>query len=202
MGVKSTKRPWMGKKPTMRAERTRRAARKIGCLAAVVLGALLLLQVQDTNTAKRHADYVERRRAVIADFDWEGFLRGRQGLVDRSDRQDPLSRRLGELATRFSKMRNGLRVGSLPLICNVRGAALKGNRLHVAPEVEVRFGNGYVFNTYVAVGVPLKGRTTVERAGIELRRAFGTLHARTSCELLFRDGTPFDYRAKAEIKIF
>ena len=123
-------------------------------------------------------------------------------LVDRGDRQDPLSRRLDEMATKFSKMRNGLRVGSLPVLCNVRDAALKGNRLQVAPEVEIQFGNGYVFNTYVAVGIPLKGRATFERAGIELRRAFGAVDARTSCEFLFRDGTPFDYRAKAEIRIF
>ena len=189
----------------MEVKRTKKpttTAKKIGCLAAVVLGALLLLQVQDTNTAKRHADYVERRKAAIADFDWQGFLRGRQGSVGRGDKQDPLSRRLGELATRFSKMRNGLRVGSLPLLCNVRDAALKGNRLHVAPEVEVQFGNGYVFNTYVTVGIPLKGRTTVERAGIELRKTFGAVDARANCELLFREETPFDYRAKAEIKIF
>lgn len=35
-----------------------------------------------------------------------------------------------------------------------------------------------------------------------LRRAFGAVAARTSCELLFRNETSFDYRVKAEIRIF
>ena len=66
--------PRRASRPSPRPPRT--TLGRIACLAAILLGLVLLLSLQDTNTGRRHAEYIERRRAAIAAFDWQRYLQG------------------------------------------------------------------------------------------------------------------------------
>ncbi|MBD3235455.1 MAG: hypothetical protein GF330_01980 [Candidatus Eisenbacteria bacterium] len=191
-------------------------------LLVAFLLAGLLLPLADTNSARRRTDYLARRRAMLEQLDWDRFL----GRADWNTGHAPAPVRMGRaaaarcgsdvggvaqlpwgldrVARRLIALRDGVRFESLPLRWGLRGAALRGRRLLVTPDLKIDLGRGCVGETYVRMGVPLEGRsclsrTSVHETGLELRAHWRAVRLETGCDLRFREGAAPQYEIRAQV---
>lgn len=201
-----------------------RAGRKhrLGRWARLALAALffaLLLPLRDTNVGERHAQYLSRRQEMLDALNWDRFL-GRADWISGHE-QDGQSRDrqgadapgtgvlshtelpwgLSDLATRLARLKGGVRLGSLPLRCNVKSMTFRRARLEITPDLLIEFGNGYVGNTYVRLEIPFEERAAIRHTGFRLRKSFSGFDVEAACELMFGDDSAIDYQARARLRI-